>query len=138
MFGLVPYRRNNIESVFDDLLGDSFLPAFYKGEQMKIDIKENEKEFVVEADLPGVKKEDVNIELKNDRLTIAVEKNEQVNEEKENYIRRERRYGSISRSFAVANIDEEAVKAKFENGVLTINLPKRDTPIPKKSKIEIE
>ncbi len=148
---LVPYGRRNkslsqkpqsafdIDSMFDNFFGDSFMPAIFTGDnQMKVDIKENEKEYIVEADMPGVKKEEINVELNDDRLTIAVERNEEVNEEKENYIRRERRCGSYCRNFAVENVKNEEIAAKFENGVLSIVLPKKEEEAKKSSKIEIK
>lgn len=148
---LVPYgRRNkglanrpndvfNIDSLFDNFFNDSFMPAFFTGDtQMRVDVKENEKEYIVEADLPGIKKEEINVELNNDRLTISVERNEEINEEKENYIRRERRSGSFCRSFYVENVLEDKISAKFENGVLSMVLPKKEPGVNKKNKIEIK
>jgi len=148
---LVPYgRRNrglasrprdffNMDSFIDNFFDDSFMPAFFAGDaQMRVDIKENEKEYIVEADLPGVKKEEINVEINNDRLTISVERNEEVNEERENYIRRERRSGSISRSFYVENVVEDRISAKFENGVLRMVLPKKEPGQYKRNRIVIE
>lgn len=148
---LVPYGRKNrglargpqdvfgIDNLFDNFFGDSFMPAFFEGDnQIRVDIKENEKEYVVEADLPGVKKEEINVELHNDRLTISVARNEEVKEERENYIRRERRSGSYSRSFYVENVVENQISAKFENGVLSILLPKKEPGASKRNQIEIQ
>jgi len=148
---LIPYSRRNkslanrskdifdIDNLFDDFFNDSFMPAwFMENPQMRVDVKENDKEYIVEADLPGVNKEDINIELNNDRLTIAVERNEEINVEKENYIRRERRSGSFCRSFYVENVLEDQVSAKFENGVLSIVLPKRERTPKKRNRIEIK
>lgn len=105
---------------------------------MRVDIKDNDKEYIVEADMPGIKKEEINVELNDDRLTIAVERNEEINEEKENYIRKERRSGSFCRSFYVENVKDDQISAKFENGVLSVVLPKKEAGISKKNKIEIE
>lgn len=148
---LIPYgKRNrglanrskdlfNIDSLFDDFFNDSFMPAWFMGDNhMRVDVKENDKEYIVEADLPGVNKENINIELENDRLTISVEKNEEVNVEKENYIRRERRSGSFCRSFYIENVVEDQISAKFENGVLTIVLPKKEYTPKKRNRIEIK
>lgn len=153
MFGLTPYNKRNrglinrpldildfdnfnnfVQSFFDN---DFFPSALGNANQMKVDIKENEKEYILEAELPGVKKEDVNIELRDDRLTISVEKNEQIVEEKENYIRKERRYGSQSRSFYVENVKSEDVGAKFENGILSISLQKKEIKSSNSRKIDI-
>ena len=148
---LVPYGRKNrglserphdvfsIDNLFDNFFGDSFMPALFAGDsQIRVDIKENEKEYIVEADLPGVKKEEINVDLNNDRLTISVTRNEEVNEEKENYIRKERRSGSYCRSFYVENVMEDKISAKFENGVLSMVLPKKESGVSKKNRIEIQ
>lgn len=150
MFGLTPYRRNNgsvkrnndafdLEHFFESFFNDPFFPTFYSGSgQMRVDIKEDENEYVVEAELPGVSREEITVDLKDDRLTIAVERNEQANVEKENYIRRERRYGSLSRTFSVPNIIREGVSAKFENGILSIVLPKKESVPLRSSKIQVD
>ena len=148
---LVPYNRRNrglanksqdifsMDSLFDNFFSDSFAPAFFSGDaQIRVDIKEQENQYLIEADLPGVKKEEIKVDLDNDRLTISVEKNEEVNEEKENYIRRERRSGSYCRSFHVENVIEDQISARFENGVLSLVLPKKEAAVSKKNRIEIK
>jgi len=148
---LVPYNKRNrgltnkpqevfnIDSLFDNFFSDSFVPAFFTGDsQIRVDIKEKENEYLIEADLPGVRKEEIKVDLDNDRLTISVEKNEEINEEKENYIRRERRSGSYCRSFYVENVMEDQISAKFENGVLSMVLPKREAKPGRKNSIEIK
>lgn len=135
MFGIVPFRNNKIqergslfdlENMFNDFFNDSFM-GLASTNAIKADIKENEKEFIIDAEIPGANKEDIKLDLKDDRLTISVQKTEEVKEEKENYIRRERRFGASSRSFYVENVKNEDVTAKYENGILTIVLPKSET-----------
>jgi len=104
---------------------------------MKVDIKENEKEFIVEAELPGITKEEVNIEIDEERLTISVQKNEQTDEEKDNYIRKERSFSTMTRSFAISNVETDNVNAKFENGILLITLPKKQQETIKGKQVEI-
>lgn len=82
---------------------------------MKVDIKENEKEYVFEAELPGIKKEEMNIQIDDDRLTISVQKNVQTDEEKDNYIRKERSYSSMTRSFSISNVETDSVNAKLND-----------------------
>lgn len=148
---LIPYGRRNrgltsrakdifdIDSLFDEFFNDSLIPAWFIGDnRMRVDVRENEKEYIIEADLPGVDKENINIEFDNDRLTISVERNEELNVEKENYIRRERRSGSFSRSFYVENVIEDQISAEFKNGVLTIILPKKEQGKRKRNRIEIK
>lgn len=148
MFGLTPYGKNqnlsrqhdpwDFGGFMEDFFKDSAFPAFYGGRDIKVDIREDEKEYIVEAELPGANKDEINIDLHNDQLTISVQKNEQVNEEQNNYIRRERRSSSLSRSFYIENVMEENVNAKFENGLLTIVLPKREPGTEGRRKIQID
>ena len=150
MFGLIPYNRRNNElttrngmldfrNIFDDFFNDSYLPGFFTAANpMKADIRETEKDYVIDAEIPGAKKEDIKLELRDDTLTIAVEHNEQVDEEKENYIRKERRYGSYSRSFYVENVKNEDVAAKYNDGILTVTLPKSKETREKQHRIEIQ
>lgn len=135
MFGIVPFRNNKIQergslfdmdSMFNDFFNNSFI-GFASANSIKADIKETEKEFIIDAEIPGAKKEDIKLDLRDDRLTISIEKSEETKEEKDNYIRRERRYGSSSRSFLVENVKNEDITAKYENGILSIVLPKSET-----------
>lgn len=149
MFGLTPYRKSNLNlrrvdpfnngSIFDDFFNDSLIPGFFMAENpIKTDIRETEKEYIVEAELPGVTKEDIKIDLRDDVLSIFVEQNKEVNEERENYIRRERKYGSYCRNFYVDNVDNEKVTARYDNGVLFVTLPKAKETKDKKSRIDIQ
>jgi HSP20 family protein len=145
MTQLTPYNRNrhphslfDAESFFDRFFNDAFLPSLYLNtSQMRVDVKENEREYIVEADLPGIKKEEIGIDLHDNLLTISVARNETVDEENERYIRKERKYGYMSRSFTVANVNEEAIKAQFDNGVLKVILPKLKQENTKIKRIEI-
>lgn len=124
---LVPSRKFNF---FDD-------PFFDNGKKlaaMNTDIVEKEGEFEFKIDLPGFKKEDIQIELENGQLTIHA-KNEKNEEEKEDgkVLRQERYYGEMSRSFYVGdNINQEDIKAAFENGVLLLTVPKEEIKDTKK------
>ena len=149
MFGLVPFNRRtnqlgtrdnifNLGNVFDEFFNEPFTAGFFTSAQpIRADIRETDKEYIIEADMPGVKKEDIKLELRDGVLTIGMEKNEQVDEERENYVRRERRYGSCSRSFRVDGIKQEDVSAKYNDGVLTVTLPKSEEVKEKSHKIDI-
>lgn len=152
MFGLSPYNRRNrgianrpsdffnfdsFNNFIDSFFNSDFFPSTLSTGQMKVDIKENDKEYILEAELPGINKDEINIELRDDMLTISVERNEQIEETKDNYIRRERRYGSQSRSFYIENVKTEKIKAKFENGILSISLPKKEINAKNRRKIDI-
>ena len=151
MFGLTPFRRrkgdiivkkpsevlSDVEQLFDNFVGSPLLSSLYEKQYMRADIKEDEKEYIVEVELPGVKKEEIDVSIDNDVLTISVNRNEQVEEKTEQYIRQERRVGSFSRSFYIDNVDIDNVSAKFENGILTVVLPKKEPSSPTGKKIDI-
>ncbi len=129
------------DSLFDDFFTD-YTPDVKKRNMaavqgvMKTDIKENDKEYELTIELPGYKKENVNAELKDGYLIINAtnEKNEEEKDEK-GYIRKERYYGSCQRSFFVGkNLKEEDIKAKYDNGVLTLTVPKEVERLPEEKK----
>jgi HSP20 family molecular chaperone IbpA len=124
------------ENLFDDFFDDFARPAHsavrYSSPTtsvMKTDIREHENGFELDIDLPGYKKEDVKAQLKDGYLTISAETKQDNDEkdEKGKFIRRERFYGTCSRSFYVGeDITEEDIKAKFENGILKVSVPKKE------------
>ena len=105
----------------------------------RADVISKENEFLIEAELPGFKKEDISLDIEDDVLTIkAVHQNEESEEdEKKNYIRRERFYGSYTRCFDVSNIDVESIKAEYNDGILSLTLPKKVPEKPKARHLEI-
>ena len=105
---------------------------------IRADIRENDKEYIVDAEIPGVNKEDINVELRDDTLTISIDRGEEIKDEGENYIRRERRYGSVSRSFYVENVVNDAVTARYKDGILTIVLPKDKKAKKNKHRIPVQ
>ncbi|MFZ7103589.1 MAG: Hsp20/alpha crystallin family protein [Peptococcaceae bacterium] len=151
MFGLVPFGRKgsvmqsrhddeffSMERIWDDFFRDGMLPALYTGgSQMRVDIRETEKEFILEAELPGVKKENVHLEVTADRLLILVREEEEKEENRSSYLRKERRFTALSRSFAITNIAQDKISAKMENGILTVTLPKAAEDQPQVRKIDI-
>ena len=146
MFGLVPFKFNNGENnkgltlndVFNDFFNESMLSDLSANGGFKTDIKETPEEYVLHAELPGVKKEDINIDYDNNYLTISATKNTDSKEKKENYLRRERSYGSVSRGFYISNVNKDSIKAKFDNGVLNIELPKKELTANNSTQILIE
>ncbi|MCG8500834.1 MAG: Hsp20/alpha crystallin family protein [Firmicutes bacterium] len=143
MFDLVPFRKKN-EDLMKSIFGKEFMDSFFNSELfnasssgIRADIRESEKEYIIEADLPGVNKEAIEVELRDNYLTISAKHNEELNEERENYIRRERRAGKIARSFYVENVKNQDVKASYQDGVLSVVLPKTKENKPKGYKIDI-
>jgi len=93
---------------------------------MRINIKENEQNYEFEVELPGVKREDITVTYSDDILTISVNKQEEVKEETTKYIRKERKFGSFSRSFSLPDVNSELITANYQNGLLKIIAPKKE------------
>ncbi|MFI5092653.1 MAG: Hsp20/alpha crystallin family protein [Candidatus Acidiferrum sp.] len=103
-----------------------------------VDIYETEQELVVKADLPEVDPKDLDIRVENNILTIRGERKFENKVNEENYLRVERAYGAFSRSFSLANtVNSEAIKADYQNGVLTLTIPKREEAKPKQIKVNV-
>ncbi len=103
-----------------------------------VDIYETEHELVVKADLPDVDPKDLDIRVENNVLTIRGERKFEKKVNEENYLRVERAYGSFARSFTLANsANSDAIKADYQNGVLTLTIPKKEEAKPKQIKINV-
>ena len=142
MFDLMPFDRrdNDMFQYFDTLsrnLFNGFGSDFYSNFG-RTDIVDNGDAYELTADLPGFKKEDISIDLNGDCLTISAEHKEESNDEKEkNYIRRERRYGSVKRSFDISGIRADEIAEQYTDGVLHLTLPKKTEEVPASRRIEI-
>ena len=144
MFGLTPFVRGNrffaaydpfkeMEEIEDRFFGRQ-LPAF------KTDIRETSEAFILEAELPGFKKEEIHAEIKDGILSINAERKTETDEKDEagNYVRRERLYGSFSRRFSLEGIDTEKIAASYKNGILALTLPKLEPKKDEGRKLDIE
>lgn len=122
-----------------NFFGDSFDRLFNEMNTFNVDIKESDDAYELEADLPGLTKEDVKLDYKDNVLSIEAYKEEKAEKEDKdrNYIRRERSTRSYSRQFIFKDIDEDNISAKFDKGVLTIELPKKDKTGTESKRIEI-
>lgn len=131
----------HFDSIFDDLFPTARSTADVNDGQMtpRVDIEETEKSFLITADLPGIKKEDIHVELNNGLLTMRAQHEETSEEKKEGVvIRRERRTGSYSRSFNVGKgVSEEDISGEFVDGVLKLLVPKAREVEPQAKRIQI-
>lgn len=120
-----------------DGFDDFFAPTIYSRErEMRTDVKETENGYELKVDMPGFEKKDINLTLKDGYITLSANREEK--EENGKYVRRERKM-SVSRSFYVGKeITQEDVKAKYENGTLTLDIPKKEEKKPESGRIEIE
>ena len=152
MAGLVPFNRRsnnltrtgtgigfeNFYNMLDDFFGDGTMPSRnLLRDTFKIDIEETEKEYLVEAEMPGVRKEEIDLGVEDDNLCISVNRAEEANKDGKNFIHRERRAASMSRRIRLADANLAEIKAKLEEGVLTVTIPKQDKALASR-KIEIE
>ena len=137
---LVP-RRNSFD-LFDNFFSDDDFFNKKEAHLMKTDIKEKKDKYIIEMDLPGYSKENINIELKDGYLEISAKVEEKKDShEEEKFVRRERFYGECSRSFYVGKeIKEEDIVAEFKNGTLKIDVPKKEEhkKLPETKKIAIK
>jgi len=149
MTRFVPFRsalsdvavlQNRLNSIFSDfarpeaaqesLAVGNFIPA--------VDIYEDEQKLVLKLEVPGVKQEDLDIRLENQTLTVKGERKFETAEKEENFHRIERRFGSFVRSFTLpVSVDTASIAAKYDNGVLAIELAKKEAAKPRQVRIEI-
>ncbi len=148
MTGLVPFNRKNtgllstgfedFHNMLDDFFSDNWSPRRnLERDTFKINVQQNEADYLIEAELPGVSQEEVSLDLNEVRLNISVKREENINEEKKNYIHRESRSCSMSRSVYLADADSKGITAKLDNGMLRITVPRQAKEV-KTEKIEIE
>ena len=135
----VAVLQNRLNSIFSDfarpegeesLAMGSFIPP--------VDVYEDAHQLVLKLEVPGIKQEDLDVQVENQTLTVKGERRFEKDEKEENFHRIERRYGSFTRSFTLPQtVDTAAPKASYEHGVLTIALPKKEAAKPKQVKVEI-
>jgi HSP20 family protein len=125
-----------LNTMFDDFFAPFFndrRDADLTRWQPVVDIIEEDGRYRVKAELPGMEKEHIKVDVKDNVLTLRGERSEEKTDEKERYYRREQRFGSFTRSFALPeNVDSEAIKADYKDGVLNIVIPKPEGVVPKK------
>ena len=147
MFELRPYSRknNSLYNPFREM--DEFEKQFFGNpfgfagiDEFKTDIKDEGDHYELEADLPGFEKKDIHLDVKNDILTVSAERHSEHEEKdkKGKYVRYERSYGSYSREFDLSGVKADGIKAKYENGVLKLILPKKDEKLSEARHLEIE
>ena len=147
MYTIVPFRtRREISNPMNNPFDDRFFRSFFDMNDMvgsagfRVDVKEQQDNYLLEAELPGFNKEDISIDLKDGILTITATHNESSDQKGSDgsYIRREPRYGSFARSFDVTGIDERGITAAYNNGVLSLTLPKFKPAEPETHRIAIQ
>ena len=146
MFGITPFdrRTTDIFDPFDDFFGHRPVPTFGS---FKTDVRDEGDKYVLEAELPGFEKDEIKLDVLGDMLTLSAEhstdtgEGEQGKENKEGkapkYIRRERSYCSLKRSFDLSGVDTDKISAEYKNGILIMDLPKKHPDVPQTRRLEI-
>ena len=144
MFEMLPFTNQNRMDPyrpFRDL--EDLERAFFSGNTslgFRTDIRDTGDAYVLEADLPGVKKEDIHIDVDGDCLSISAQRNASREEKDESgaYVRCERSYGSYCRSFDISGVRADELAASYNDGVLTVTMPKREKTVPTSRRLEIQ
>ena len=137
-------RKHSALTPFDFFRGAlSFNDLFERGwltdtGGIRSDLKETDAAYVLEAEMPGFKKENISVEWADGRLMVSAKQEEEKKEEKENFIKRERYYGEVSRRYRVEGINENEITAEYKDGVLKVNMPKAEPTTTAKAKINID
>ena len=140
MYNITRFRPTG--DALDDIFRGFFMqPVRFDGQpdvQIKMDVSEDEKTYIVHADIPGVKKDDIHVKIDGNQVLISAEvKNEKEVKEGERLLRSERYFGSVSRAFSLAqDVDENAAEAKYMEGVLELKLPKKQAESKKELVIQ--
>ena len=145
MFDMIPFRKDNLSTkdqflspFFKNFFNDDFFTTMGNMQgNFNVDLKETDEKYLIEADLPGIKKEDIEIDFQNNHLLINAKRQESIEDKRENYVRRERHHGEFKRSFYIDNADENKINASFNNGVLKIAISKTNKDNNKRRKIDI-
>ena len=127
---LRPARRSANKDFFEDFFAPDFFTREVKG--MRTDVTETETEYLLDIELPGFNKENVEISVNDGYLTVSAKKDEEKETKNDKYVSRERYTGSLTRSWYVGDIDQDLVKASFVNGVLNVTVPKEQKQKEKK------
>lgn len=144
MFELIPFdRRVRNVAAFDpfrdfDELERSFFGGAKPVSGFRTDVTDTGDAYKLEAELPGFNKDDIKIDIENDCLTISAERSMENKEDKHNFVKRERYYGSFSRSFDISGINADAIEAAYTDGVLTLTMPKKQEQLPASRRLEIK
>ena len=144
MFELIPFDRHaRSVAAFDpfrelDELERSFFGNGRNVSSFRTDVTDTGDAYKLEAELPGFKKDDIQIDVENDVLTISAKRSEEKKDEKHNVVKRERFYGSFSRSFDVSGINVDGIEASYTHGVLTLTMPKKQEQLPASRRLEIK
>jgi HSP20 family protein len=147
MFGVTPFNRSvvhrkNEPSTFNDLIDDFFGDDFFplrslRYDTFKVDIREEQNMYLIEADMPGIKKEEIHLDYQDGLLSISIEHEEKKEEENKNYVHRERKQTAMHRTLNLGELDIDKIEASLKDGILNIKAPKAEI-VESKKRIQIK
>ena len=144
MFELIPFDRHiRSAASFDpfrmlDEMDRRLMTSVPAVTAFRTDVLDTGDAFKLECELPGFKKEDIKLDVENDCLTISAERKAETKDQKENYVKRERVYGSFTRCFDVSGINVDGIEASYTDGMLNVTLPKKAAEVPASRRLEIK
>ncbi len=145
MFSLIPFENmimgnasSSLSDIFDTFFNDDLTKMFNMEESIKTEIKEKDDSYLLKAELPGVNKEDLQLEYNDGYLTISAVQDTNFENKNDNYFGQERCYKQVSKSFYFDNVEKEKIQAKFQDGILGVILPKKKVSKNDSSKIYIQ
>ena len=144
MFELIPFDRHiRSAASFDpfrmlDEMDRRLMTSVPAVTAFRTDVLDTGDAFKLECELPGFKKEDIKLDVENDCLTISAERKAETKDEKENYVKRERVYGSFTRCFDVSGTNVDGIEASYTDGMLNVTLPKKAAEVPASRRLEIK
>ena len=144
MFELMCFRNmmdnanSSLSGFFDNFFNDDLTNMFNMEDSIKAEVKETDETYLLKAEIPGVNKEDLQLDYKDGYLTISAVQDTNFENRNNNYFGQERCYRQVSRSFYFDNVEKEKIQAKFQDGILGVVLPKKEVSINNSSKIHIQ
>lgn len=144
MFELIPFERSMRRMMnYDPFRSFNELERSFFGNgaavsAFRTDIKDMGESYRLEAELPGFAKEDISVDIENELLTISAERRHDSEEKKDSFVKRERFYGSFKRSFDISGIDADKISAAYSDGILSLDMPKKQELLPQSRRLEIQ
>ena len=147
MFGVTPFNKSVVRrkgepetfsDLIDDFFGDDFFPLrSLRYDTFKVDIREEDNAYLIEADMPGIKKEDIHLDYHDGLLDISIKHEESKEEETKQYVHRERKQTSMHRTLNLGDLDSDKIEASLKDGILSIKAPKTEV-VETKKRIQIK
>ncbi|MBQ4090254.1 MAG: Hsp20/alpha crystallin family protein [Clostridia bacterium] len=140
MFGLIPYTNTAMRRNYTTPFANEFFRSFFETGTpagFRVDVKDEGDRYLMDAELPGIRKEDVKVTIENSVLTISANTVTENEQKTDNYVYRERRTGAMQRAFSLEGVNEDAITGEYKDGVLHLTLPKLTEAVPARREIAI-